>query len=54
MLESDRAADMEHREGSSRGGAVMAYGGNHGDQRRPENFMTATRDWGNVEGRQLS
>ena len=41
-------------EGSSRGGAVMARGGRHGDQRRLDDFMHDSEGWGNAEGRPLS
>ena len=36
ILQLPQAAEME---GSSRGGAVMARGGRHGDQRRLDDFM---------------
>ena len=39
---------------SSRGGAVMARGGRHGDQRRLDDFMHDSEGWGNAEGRPLS
>ena len=39
---------------SSRGGAVMARGGRHGDQRRLDDFMHDAEGWGNAEGRPLS
>jgi len=41
-------------EGSSRGGAVMARGGQHGDKRRLEKFLQSTEEWGNADARALS
>lgn len=51
ILQLPQAAEME---GSSRGGAVMARGGRHGDQRRLDDFMHDSEGWGNAEGRPLS
>ena len=39
---------------SSRGGAVMARGGRHGDQRRLDDFMHSSEGWGNAEGTPLN
>jgi hypothetical protein len=41
-------------EGSSRGGAVMARGGQHGDKRRLEEFLQSTEEWVNTDARALS